>query len=92
VFQRMSTNALFFTWEDHGYPTGAIGWVVFDTIINGLAGGGIFMAPTATLEETRKLAKNMTKKFTVTNPQIGGAKAGIRFDHTDMSTNRKNFS
>jgi tyrosyl-tRNA synthetase len=71
-----------FTWEDKE-PTGAVGWVVLDTIINGVSGGGIFMHKNATQVETADIARNMTRKFTVTNPQIGGAKAGIRFDHTD---------
>lgn len=52
-------------------------------VINSVSGGGIFMSPKATMQEAADIARNMSKKFTVTEPQIGGAKAGIRFDHTD---------
>jgi len=76
----MSKPTAVFHWQDS--ETEAEGWVVLDAIINSVSGGGIFMHPKATLEETADIAKNMTKKFTVTVPQIGGAKAGIRFDHT----------
>ena len=70
-----------FSWQDD--QTDAKGWVVWDTVINDVAGGGIFMHPDATEKETCDIAANMTKKFTVTSPQIGGAKAGIRFDPRD---------
>lgn len=70
-----------FEWKDS--ETEAIGWVVLDEIINGVAGGGIFMHDNATVQETADIAQNMSKKFTVTDPQIGGAKAGIRFNHRD---------
>jgi tyrosyl-tRNA synthetase len=73
---------LTFEWKDKE-PTGAVGWVVIDNIINSVAGGGIFMHSNATKEETAAIAKNMSRKFTVTDPQIGGAKAGVRFDHRD---------
>lgn len=71
-----------FEWQD-SESTGAVGWVVLDEVINGVAGGGIFMHGAATQEETADIARNMSRKFTVTDPQIGGAKAGIRFDHRD---------
>lgn len=71
----------YFCWCDS--ETDAVGWVVLDKIINNVSGGGIFMHSNASLKETCDIAKNMTKKFTVTSPQIGGAKAGIRFDHRD---------
>jgi glutamate dehydrogenase (NAD(P)+) len=71
-----------FHWKDP-LPTGAEGWVVLDKIINQVSGGGIFMHKVASLKEVIDIASNMSFKFTVTNPQIGGAKAGIRFDHKD---------
>jgi tyrosyl-tRNA synthetase len=71
-----------FHWQDP-QPTSAEGWVVLDRIINSTAGGGIFMSPTASEGEVRDIAANMSKKFTVTSPQIGGAKAGIRFNPSD---------
>jgi glutamate dehydrogenase (NAD(P)+) len=70
-----------FEWKDS--KTDASGWIVLDEIINGVSGGGIYMHGNATFEETADIAKNMTRKFTVCDPQIGGAKAGIRFDHRD---------
>lgn len=71
-----------YDWKDN-QPTGAEGWVCFVRPCNGVCGGGIFMSPTATEGETLDIAANMAKKFTVTDPQIGGAKAGIRFDPAD---------
>lgn len=74
-----------FPWKDT--ETEAMGWVVLDTITNGISGGGIFMHPNATLQEVEDIAANMTKKFTVTDPMIGGAKGGIRFSPTDPRAN-----
>ena len=71
-----------FSWED-SEPTGAVGWVVADRFTNGVAGGGIFCHAAASLQEVKDIARNMSRKFTVTDPQIGGAKAGLRFDHKD---------
>lgn len=68
-------------WTDQ--ETGATGFVVIDCSINAVAGGGIFMHAHATVDETADIARNMSRKFTVCDPQIGGAKAGIRFDHRD---------
>jgi len=70
-----------YEWKDK--ETNAIGWLVMDGKINGVAGGGIFMHSGATEQETIDIARNMSKKFTVTQPQISGAKAGIRFNHLD---------
>ena len=74
----MRQPAAIFEWRDG--ETDATGWVVWDSTINRVSGGGIFMHTEATVQETADIARNMTKKFTVTNPQIGGAKAGIRFN------------
>lgn len=73
--------ACVFDWKDA--KTEATGWVVFDRTINGVSGGGIFMHANATVQETADIARNMSYKFTVTEPQIGGAKAGIKFNHRD---------
>lgn len=70
-----------FKWVDP--ETAAEGYLVLYSIINGVSGGGIFMHAGATLQEVIDIAANMSRKFTVTRPQIGGAKAGIRFDHKD---------
>lgn len=72
-------NDILVTWNDS--QTDAVGWVAIDRVVNGVAGGGIFMHPNATAEEAQDIAFNMSKKFTVTAPQIGGAKAGVRYDH-----------
>ena len=77
----MQQSPLIFEWQDK--ETDAKGWVVFDRVINDVAGGGIFMHAGATVQEVATVARNMSRKFTVTDPQIGGAKAGIRFDHQD---------
>ncbi len=52
-----------FNWKDS--ETDAIGWVVFDRVINGVTGGGIFMHPNATMEETADIARNMTINSTL---------------------------
>lgn len=73
-------------WKDK--DSTAIGWIVIDTLVNGIAGGGLFMHPNATLEEVKELAQSMTyKNFVITTPQIGGAKGGIKFDpeHPDAN-------
>ncbi len=69
--------------EWHDTETDAVGWCVKDTRVNGISGGGIFMHKGATVEEVAGIGRNMSLKFTVCDPQIGGAKSGIRFDHTD---------
>lgn len=75
--------AMVIAWKDTDTATGAEGWIVIDKLLNGVAGGGIFMKPGASLQEVADIARNMSRKFTVTSPQIGGAKAGINFDHRD---------
>lgn len=75
-------NAKIYSWQD-SVEAGAKGWVVIDSIVNGLAGGGLFMHAKATLDEVADLAKTMSFKNTLLNPVLGGAKAGIRFDPHD---------
>ncbi|MFH0971755.1 MAG: Glu/Leu/Phe/Val dehydrogenase dimerization domain-containing protein [Candidatus Micrarchaeota archaeon] len=58
----------------------AKGWLVVNNKVNGAAGGGIRMHPDLTKDEVVRLAKSMCLKFKLLNPQIGGAKAGIRHD------------
>lgn len=71
-----------FKWQDP-IETGAEGWVVIHSLVNGLSAGGLFMHAGATLEEVSDLAKTMSYKNTLLDPILGGAKAGIRFDHQD---------
>lgn len=63
---------------------GAIkGWVVIDTLVDGLAMGGTRMTTGVSEEEVAGLARDMTEKFTLAGLRIGGAKAGIVADGTN---------
>jgi len=70
-----------FSWNDT--ETEAEGWVVINSLRGGAAGGGTRMHPNVDQREVESLAKTMEVKFTVSGPQIGGAKSGIRFDPQD---------
>lgn len=59
------------------------GWVVIDTLVDGLAMGGTRMTTGVTEEEVAGLARDMTEKFTLAGLRIGGAKAGIVADATN---------
>ncbi|MFE7565529.1 Glu/Leu/Phe/Val dehydrogenase dimerization domain-containing protein [Streptomyces sp. NPDC057539] len=56
------------------------GWVVVDTLVDGLAMGGTRMTTGVTEDEVAGLARDMTEKFTLAGLRIGGAKAGIVSD------------
>ncbi len=60
----------------------AKGYLVIDMLVNGVAGGGCRMKKGVTREEMITLAQTMTRKFTLIDPPIGGAKCGIDFDPT----------
>jgi glutamate dehydrogenase/leucine dehydrogenase len=70
-----------FEWKDP-YTT-AEGWVVINSLRGGAAGGGTRMRAGLDKREVESLAKTMEIKFTVSGPQIGGAKSGINFDPRD---------
>lgn len=70
-----------FNWKDS--ETEAEGWVVINSLRGGAAGGGTRMHTRVDKREVESLAKTMEVKFTVSGPQIGGAKSGIRFDPSD---------
>jgi glutamate dehydrogenase/leucine dehydrogenase len=70
-----------FEWNDP--ESEAQGWVVINSLRGGAAGGGTRMHPNLDQREVESLAKTMEIKFTVSGPQIGGAKSGIRFDPSD---------
>ncbi|MFY0605679.1 MAG: amino acid dehydrogenase [Cyclobacteriaceae bacterium] len=70
-----------FEWSDS--ETEAVGWVVINSLRNGAAGGGTRMRLGLDKREVESLAKTMEIKFTVSGPQIGGAKSGINFDPKD---------
>ncbi len=59
------------------------GWVVVDTLVDGLAMGGTRMTTGVSEEEVAGLARDMTEKFTLAGLRIGGAKAGIVADGTN---------
>ncbi|MEQ9466049.1 MAG: Glu/Leu/Phe/Val dehydrogenase dimerization domain-containing protein [Ekhidna sp.] len=70
-----------FEWSDA--ETEAEGWVVINSLRGGAAGGGTRMRVGLDKREVESLAKTMEIKFTVSGPQIGGAKSGINFDPND---------
>lgn len=70
-----------FEWSDA--ETEAKGWVVINSLRGGAAGGGTRMRVGLDKREVESLAKTMEIKFSVSGPQIGGAKSGINFDPTD---------
>ena len=70
-----------FEWQDA--ESEAEGWVVINSLRGGAAGGGTRMRQGLNKREVESLAKTMEVKFTVSGPQIGGAKSGINFDPAD---------
>ncbi|MBT6881727.1 MAG: amino acid dehydrogenase [Flavobacterium sp.] len=70
-----------FNWKDP--ETEAEGWTVINSLRGGAAGGGTRMRKGLDLNEVLSLAKTMEVKFTVSGPNIGGAKSGINFDPND---------
>ncbi|MCC5919156.1 MAG: amino acid dehydrogenase [Cyclobacteriaceae bacterium] len=70
-----------FEWSDS--ETEAEGWVVINSLRGGAAGGGTRMRLGLDRNEVESLAKTMEIKFTVSGPNIGGAKSGINFDPAD---------
>ena len=75
------TPEIVFEWSDS--ETEAEGWAVINSLRNGAAGGGTRMRKGLDRREVESLAKTMEIKFTVSGPQIGGAKSGINFDPKD---------
>ncbi|GGZ10015.1 Glu/Leu/Phe/Val dehydrogenase [Streptomyces nitrosporeus] len=67
------------------------GWVVVDTLVDGLAMGGTRMTTGVTEEEVAGLARDMTDKFTLAGLRIGGAKAGIVADGGDRLETFRTF-
>ncbi len=75
------------TWTDP--VTGRNGFVVIDTLVRGLASGGLRLREGCTLDEVRGLAQGMTRKEAlVYDPAdnylpLGGGKGGIDIDPAD---------
>jgi glutamate dehydrogenase/leucine dehydrogenase len=72
---------IIFEWKDT--ETEAEGWIVINSLRGNAAGGGTRMRKGLDLKEVESLAKTMEIKFTVSGPEIGGAKSGINFDPSD---------
>src|ERR1041384_790089 len=72
-------------WSDP--ESAAVGWIVLDRTVNGVAGGGLFMHSNATVDEVADLAATMSYKHLLTKPQVGGGKGGIRFDPRSPDAN-----
>lgn len=70
-----------FNWKDP--ETEAEGWTVINSLRGGAAGGGTRMRKGLDMNEVLSLAKTMEVKFSVSGPDIGGAKSGINFDPND---------
>ncbi|KAG5743139.1 hypothetical protein H9Q70_014150 [Fusarium xylarioides] len=58
----------------------AQGWIVIDSPVPTVSGGGLFLHERTTLDEVRDIARSMSLKLAVScQPQVVGAKGGIRF-------------
>ncbi|HHQ8911891.1 TPA: Glu/Leu/Phe/Val dehydrogenase dimerization domain-containing protein [Bacillus cereus] len=57
-----------------------IGFIVIDSLVNGMSAGGLRMTSNVSLEEVEELAKVMTKKYMVSGVEMGGAKSGIIYN------------
>lgn len=68
-------------------PTGAEAWLVVDTFLHGVAGGGIRMALEVTETLIQQLAATMSIKLSILEPPCGGAKCGIRYDSRAPDSN-----
>ncbi len=66
------------TWHDPA--SDAHGYLVIDTLVRGVAGGGCRMRAGCTMDEVTRLAETMTLKFALFDVPIGGAKVGIDCD------------
>ncbi len=85
--QDPSISLIEITWTDH--VTGTKGFVVLDTLVRGLASGGLRVRKGCTIDEVRGLAQGMSRKeMLVYDPAdnyvpLGGGKGGIDFDPSD---------
>ncbi|WP_327267295.1 Glu/Leu/Phe/Val dehydrogenase [Streptomyces sp. NBC_01218] len=75
----------------HGSGGSLRGWVVVDSLVDGLAMGGTRMTAGVSEEEVAGLARDMTDKFTLAGLRIGGAKAGIVADGADREETFRTF-
>jgi len=68
--------------------TGTRGFLVIDTMVYGVAAGGVRMLPDVTVGEVSHLARAMTYKFATYDMPIGGAKGGIVADPSSPDRDR----
>lgn len=77
-------------WNDPA--SDARGYLVIDTLVRGIAGGGCRMRAGCTFDEVARLAQTMTLKFALFEVPMGGAKVGLDYDPTapdaDLVLNR----
>ncbi len=85
--ENLRNSLIEITWTDH--VTGTRGFVVLDTLVRGLASGGLRVRKGCTIDEVRGLAQGMShKEMLVYDPAdnyvpLGGGKGGIDFDPSD---------
>lgn len=60
--------------------SGAKAWLIVDTFLHGVAGGGIRMDRQVNEDLVTHLASTMSIKLSMVQPPLGGAKCGICFD------------
>lgn len=68
---------------------GVQGWLVVDTLRDGLSFGGTRFSPTVDAAEVAELARCMTWKLHAHGLPVGGAKAGLRVAPDDPDLDRK---
>ena len=64
----------------HYEKLGVTGYVIVDSLVNGLSAGGLRIRSGLTEREVARLAQAMTHKFAAAQIPIGGAKSGIDVD------------
>jgi glutamate dehydrogenase (NAD(P)+) len=69
------------TWTDP--VTGAHGYLVVQSLVSGIATGGMRMRAGCTVSEVEDLARGMANKTATFNLPVGGAKGGLDFDPKD---------
>ena len=69
--------------EWHDEVTGAVGYLIVDTLVHGMATGGTRMRAGCTVDEVADLARGMSNKTAAFDLPVGGAKGGIDFDPKD---------
>lgn len=76
------TKSYILEWNDAPHSK-AHGWLVIDSIINNVCGGGTFIHENCSLKEVCDTAYDMTYKNFLNPIPFGGAKAGIKFSAND---------